>query len=45
MSDLSHHTLLLVTPRSGIYTPMVVRETETDDIIAGKQRSRSRENH
>lgn len=45
MSDLSHHTLLLVAPRSGIYTPMVVRETKIDDIIAGKQWSRGRENH
>lgn len=45
MSDLSHNTLLLVAPRSKIYTPMVVRETEIDDIIAGKQWSRSRENH
>lgn len=36
MSDLSLHILLLIAPRSGIYAPMVVGETEIDDISGEK---------
>lgn len=36
MSELSHHTLFLIAPRSRIYAPVVVGETEIDDISEEK---------